>query len=91
MVSQIAVTNQKQGDFMLLAEISLIHNEYMTGYGSAASFCCQKYSEKHSATFKTLYILTFHYIHEKLCTHLGAPKIINGGPFTVDNFRDASN
>ena len=30
MVSQIAVTNKKQGDFTLLAQISLIHNVYVT-------------------------------------------------------------
>ena len=64
---------------------------YDFGYRSAASFWCRKYSGKHSAIFKRLYILTFHYIHEKLRTPLGVPKIIKGGPLTVDNFRDASN
>ena len=64
---------------------------YDVGYRSVASFWCRKYPGKHSATFKWLYILTFHYIHETLRTPLGVPKIFNGGPITVDNFRDASN
>ena len=88
----MAVTNQKTGWFHVTCSNKLdLQRVYDFSYKSDASFWCWKYAGKHSATFKWLYILIFHYIHEKLRTPLGVPKIINGGPFTVDSLRDASN